>query len=475
MTEPGTITRSEAIKQVSAQMEGPVSFNDFVNRVLAIWPSRAKNPKSGIRQAVKNEHLGKELLFLDETTLLPMHLAMRGVQFRIPLSRQEVERGWLFVYPSFQFMVNPELLPEDFWLEENNGQKIPVNLVTHRIKENTIFGPQEYEKVAFDLGQWYQKHKVQRKDSLVATILDWEAGRFQLQPESAREYHKHRTEILEQNQALADILFNALENARGEYIWGRAAIPTAYLRLKDRRTYPADHWLEIVDQDPRILWDGYEIHYADWRSPLDTFLTDQDPQPPIKPKPLSGTQARQVYRFKAYLWYRKGLWRRIEIQGRQTLAEFDKILRDAFQHDFFDHLSGFWKLVRRGESRRFREVDLGSIYPYQGGEAAEIRIADIGLNPGEALKYVYDFGDWIEHRIELEARDVPEPEQEYPRIVAQNKPRYKYCEVCKSKGKKTVATWICITCSNREQREVLFCEACLDSHAEDHYEEEMIY
>ncbi len=38
---------------------------------------------------------------------------------------------------------------------------------------------------------------------------------------------------------------------------------------------------------------------------------------------FSAAEGQQVYRFKAALRYQPGLWRTIEIQGRQTLAEFD--------------------------------------------------------------------------------------------------------------------------------------------------------
>lgn len=73
-----------------------------------------------------------------------------------------------------------------------------------------------------------------------------------------------------------------------------------------------------------------------------------------------------------------------------------------FGHDRSDHLSGFWKLVRRGQTRRFREIDLGHVDPLGGGTGAGIRIAGLGLQVGDRLKYVYDFGDWIEHEIILE-------------------------------------------------------------------------
>ena len=478
MKQDGTITQAEAIHRIATQMDKPMNLDDFINRVLEIWPSRAKNPQASIRQTIRDYHLGKDLLFLDEKTLITMQQAMAGIRFCIPLTRQEINRGWLFVYPAFQFMKQHEVAAEDFHLEDNKGQTIPVNPVAVKNKIKTIFGVQEDEQMAFDLDWWYKKHKLRRGDSLQATILNWERGHFRLQPASFRTRQQHDAEIQQQNQAFADHLFQALENARYEYIWGEVAIPTAYLHLKEENDYPPDHWYEILEKDPRMRWMGTEIRYADWSSPLENLFSDNSsPTTPstFSTKHLSKEQKTQVYRFKASLWNRKGLWRRIEIQGGQTLADFDQVLRDAFEHDTFDHLSGFWKLIRRGQSRLFREIDLGNINSFEGGEAADILVASLELEPGNALKYVYDFGDWIKHRVELEAIIEPEKDAKYPQIVGQNKPRYHYCPICKEAGKKVIATWICITCSNRLQEGVYICKNCADRDHEDHYIEEILY
>jgi hypothetical protein len=104
-----------------------------------------------------------------------------------------------------------------------------------------------------------------------------------------------------------------------------------------------------------------------------------------------------------------------------------------------------------------------------------VHIAGLGLKPGDELKYVYDFGDWIEHRITLEEIVEPEKRVKYPRIVARNKPRYRNCQTCRDQGRESQATWICIECSNRGQREVLLCEDCLDREHEEHYAEEILY
>lgn len=125
------------------------------------------------------------------------------------------------------------------------------------------------------------------------------------------------------------------------------------------------------------------------------------------------TMESQVYRFKVQLRYRKRRWHRIEILGSQTLADLDAIIREAFKHDPFDHLAGFWL----AGGRRGPDIDLATVEPFGGGENADLPIAAIGLEQGDRLKYVYDFGDWVEHIITLEAVTEPEADIEYPRIT----------------------------------------------------------
>jgi hypothetical protein len=437
---------------------------------LTIWPSKAKNPLSAMRSHLRQDHAGRTLVFLDAKTILPLPIAMRGVRFRISLSRREAKRGALIIHPVFDYFLRRELDPPAVQLLDQKGHPLSVRVITIREQANTPFGKQTIEHAAFDLGGWFRAQRVRRDDSILVTIEDWTNGAFRLEHEPAK--HHRRKEIEQQDRELADLLFGMLEESSREVIYAHVAVPTAYARLSDPRGYPGSHWIEVVGRDPRMRYDGWAIHYSDWRSPLEQMLYEEDPVP--QPA-FSPTQGRQVYRFKAALWHRPGLWRTVEIQGEQTLAEFDAILRDAFEHDAFDHLGGFWKLVRRGKGKRFREVDVGDVDPFGEGSGAEVHIAGLGLKPGDELKYVYDFGDWIEHRITLEEIGEPEKRVKYPRIVARNKPRYRNCQTCRDQGRESQATWICIECSNRQQREVLLCEDCLDREHEEHYAEEILY
>jgi hypothetical protein len=272
------------------------------------------------------------------------------------------------------------------------------------------------------------------------------------------------------------MLFELLENARYEAIWGTVAIPTVYARLKDKLAATADHWLLVLENDSRMYWTGSDIRYADSHSPIESIVSDlYQNKAAAKPKKLTAEQSNQVYRFKAYFKYNKRIWRRIEIKGGQTMADLDNVMRDAFQHDSMDHLGGFWHLIRRGNSRRFREVELATIYPYGEGEGADALLANLELKAGDRLKYVYDFGDWIEHYLDLEDITAPEKEADYPRVIAQNKPRYQYCPSCQEKGRETIATHICIWCSNEAGEEVIMCEDCIFPDHEDHYLDEIVY
>jgi hypothetical protein len=470
MREKPSLTRSQAVEQVLADIDGAIAVDEFCQRVLTIWPSEAKKPVSSMRSHLRRDHAGRTLIFLDSQTIVPLRIAMRGVRFRIRLTRQEAKRGVLIIRPAFDHFLRRDLDPAEAQLLDQKGHPLPVHPIMIRAQADTPFGTQVLERAAFNLGDWFRAQRVRRNDSILVTIEDWAAGRFRLEHESSR---RCRREVMEQrDQELADLLFDMLERARHEVVYVHVVVPTVYARLSDPHGYPGSDWIEVVERDERMRYDGWAIRYSDWRSPLERMLGEEETIPEA---PFSPAQGRQVYRLKAALWHRPGLWRTIEIQGQQTLVELDAILREAFEHDVFDHLGGFWRRVRRGRGKRFREVDVGDVNPLGEGSGAEVRIAGLELEPGDELKYVYDFGDWIEHRLTLREIAEPEAKVEYPRIIAQNQPQYKDCQSCLAQGRQARATWICLECSNEQQRAVLVCEDCLDRAHEDHYADKILY
>jgi hypothetical protein len=462
------ITVEAAFRQVIDQLEGPTPLDEVVQRVLAIRPSNAKNPAQQVRNNMRYMYQ-PDWVWLDPRTLLPMRLCMRGVRFRITPSQPEIERSLFYGAPALHAFHRDGVPWAEVQFIDAVGEALSFDLVTVEELKRSPFGEHTVQSTGFRLNAWFARVGFRPGDSILATVIDWETGRFQIEHEPAGQ--RRSDEIARKNQELADLLYAVLEEASDESVIALTAVPTAYVRMTEPGGYPGDHWSEVIHQDPRMVWLGFDIRYADFLSPFEAELFGK-PLPPVPN--LSPQQGKQVYRFKAALKHRPGLWRQIEIQGEQTLAQFDRQLRGAFEHDW-DHMGGFWKKVRRGQTKRFREIDLGNVDLFGEGEAAGVPVAALGLQPGDQLKYVYDFGDWIEHTLTLEEIVEPEGGVEYPRLAAQNKPRYRYCERCRERGRKTVAVTICIDCSNRQQREVLLCDSCAGEEHEDHYVDELLY
>ncbi len=179
----------------------------------------------------------------------------------------------------------------------------------------------------------------------------------------------------------------------------------------------------------------------------------------------------QIFTFKVAFKGRRRVWRTIEIRGDQTLADLDRAIRIAFDHELLDHLSEFYA------GKKWYRSGFGEINPEGKGSGAGILISSLGLPVGYSLGHVYDFGSEIHHIVTLMGiSDKYDPEAHYPRIVARNKPRYQYCVDCKSAGKTTIATVICMYCSEEAGKPVYLCEKCSqsDKHS-DHFVEDIVY
>jgi Plasmid pRiA4b ORF-3-like protein/snRNA-activating protein complex (SNAPc), subunit 3 len=429
MTDKPRITIEQAVRQVVAEMDGPVPIGEFIDRVLAIHPSTAKNRDASIRNALRWS-ARRTWVQTDAKTLVPIRTILQGVRFRHVPSRLEIKSGALLAEPTFDIYRNPNLALDDVKFLDARGEPLPTRLIEISSEVKTRLGRHTIENAEFELSEWFREMRLRYGDS-------------------------------------------RLEAAPNPHVGSMEAIAWAYAHMFDRPGYPGDHWLDVLARDKRMNWDGFQIRYAEDRTPIQIILGGDEWKP--REARFTPVQGHQVYRFQVTLTHRPNLWRRIEIQGKQTLADFDNILRRAFNHDRADHLGGFWKRVRRGTGRKSRAVHLGDVDPFGGGEGAGLRVAGLGLNPGDELKYVYDFGDWIEHRITLGEIAGPEKDVSYPRVAAKNKPEYSYCTDCAAEGRQALATWVCLECSARQQRDVLVCRDCLRTHHMDHYADEILY
>lgn len=495
MPSPNTKTRDEAVKQVVSTMTGPLPFEDFAEQVLVLAPTTAKNRIRAVRNTLDYRTVNAGLLLVDNgATVVPVRLAMVGVRFRVYVSTAEVEAGWLRISREMAEIWWPvegyyavNLTQCRLFDEENRD--LPVKPVARRFSRVSPLDGSTYEiEVAgFDLTDWFSRHNIQPGDSVIFTMIDWGQPCYRLEHEPAAQ--RQNEARLHRNAELTQVLFDELENSRKRSYESRSSILAAHLRLTDPGGYPGDPIDRMLAIDGRMERTYSGLDYQDPDSIFSMLVADSiwPGEPPLEddlpdesdaPK-LTTAQMNQVYTIKAELKGRKGLWRAVEILGDQTLYDLNDLLVNLFEHDW-DHLSGYWLRIRRGTSNRFREVSLGSVNPFASdeGEANDIVIASLGLQVGDTLKWVHDFGDWIEHLLTVEAISEPVGDVdsgEYPRKIAQNQPKLRYCEVCKAEGRKTPAVWICIECSNREQREILICDDCLDKHHRGHYEEKILY
>ncbi|HLO13932.1 MAG TPA: hypothetical protein VK206_03820, partial [Anaerolineales bacterium] len=464
-------TLKQVVEQVLAEMDGPLTVKDLADRVYAIYPTRSKTALSSLRNCLHYDEQGVNLVYLNKSTILPTRIAMQGIRFRVPIDRYAEKENT--IPPSFfNYFIHRETKLQNVRFMDDRGNPIDFRVKTVKnIWEPNSLGRRDFVD-AFEFGNWFNQVKPQRGDSLLVTVQDWESHTFLIEYEPKRE--RNLDAIQRYNKEFSDILFNLLEESLDGHLFVPQVIPDVFVRLSDPRGYPGDNWREIIERDQRVRNDGISLFYAEDLPSFELMELAEAEQLPWIHDSYRPAQENDVYRFKANLGYNPSIWRTIEIKAGQTFSEFDGILRKSFNHDMSDHMSGFSKLIPRGKSKKkFREVEIGDVDPFGEGTAAELRVGGLGLKPGDTLQYVYDFGDWVEHQIILESIGTVEEGKSYPRIVEQNKPRYKYCADCQRKGKQTVATWICIECSQEKQKDILVCETCLDENHEEHWAEEV--
>lgn len=469
-------TYDQVIENILREVSAPISVLDLAQKISVARPSTSKDPLKAAEKKIK-EAVGRELVYLDSNTIVPLQIAWQGVRFRMDLSREEVSKGFFDVGNALSFYLPNGFNLANLRLVDTDGQaiKCKVNAVNKKVKD--IFGTSEQTFYYCHISEWLRAHKVAPKDHLLFTILVRENGVLKMEHEPFKLINAKLLES--RNRLLADILYELLENSSNERIFLNEALPTAYARLPEKNGYPPYRWTMLVSNDERMETNGWDIVYCGGeKSMLDSLFEEVGGNKRKTPKQSpSKEQKEQVYRFKAELKYRPKIWRTIEIQGKDTLADFNRILVDIFDHDF-DHLGGFWKLVPRGAAKRgvphYREVDLGSVDPFGGGDGADVTIAELDLAVGSKMKYVFDFGDWIEHVLTLETIEPPQPGAKYPRETKRNTPKYANCVECLKKGKETAAVYACLTCTKNPDEERLLCEDCAKKH-EDHYVEKILY
>jgi hypothetical protein len=416
-------TLANVTQAILAELTQPISLDEFIERVLERYPSQAKDPRQRVREYLRWDGARDGILLLDAQTLAPTSVALQGVRFRVPLDADEIKQGVVIAEPGFIPFIKSS--GRDGWMAikgeffDVHNLPIPSRVISLPVSMTSFLDgkPVEINLPAFEMREWLSHHHAQAGDSILATALDLTQGHFRLEFEPRAQ--RRESDIAKQNRAFADLVWTMLQETVDEQLITPFAIPTAFARLPTARDYPGDHWFQALNADQRMRVTDWSINTADHRIPLDMIL-DPFGDTDVEELPFTAEQGGRVYRFHATANYRRHE-RTIEILGDNTLAEFDDVMRTAFRLDHVDHLSEFTHITRRGKGKRPHRHAYGEINPFEGSAAMDLHVAGLGLESGAELEYVYDFGDWLEHKLILEQIGEPEPGAEYPRVVGEEK------------------------------------------------------
>jgi Plasmid pRiA4b ORF-3-like protein len=135
----------------------------------------------------------------------------------------------------------------------------------------------------------------------------------------------------------------------------------------------------------------------------------------------------QVYVFDTRLEADPGIRRRVVVRADQKLMDVHRVLQEAYEWAD-DHLYAFW-LSGRFWDRQSREYTVPfELEPHQ--RSASTRLSRLGLERGQKLAYVFDFGD--EWRVVLTIAAIEAADDgRYPRVIERQgdaPPQYPYYE-----------------------------------------------
>lgn len=402
----------QLIREIFSAAEQPLLVDELVAQLLERRPANTQNPRKAMLAYIRQAD-GRWLTRLGADQIVPLHLAFQGVRFRIRLDARAVEKAALCgetLLLSF--------LPEG--LSARQARFVDVSGRTLRCQYDTgvsfFHRPSRGEtrpETMLVLKDWFRAQRISEHDHVTVAVQDWKRSVFCLEHEPASSINPEL--LAQRNRLLGDIFFDLLESQlQNEKILTRVAVPKAYMHLPDRPGYPPDHWMTVLQADPRMRLEGGSIYYAERRA------ADAEVEMPAPAGPVSRAAGEQVYRFSVEREEKPKRRLTIEIQGQNTLGELDQCLREFLGYERGFHLSAFWRVIQRGSatSTRFREVELGKMGPGVSGRFAQASLVSLGLQPGDRLKYVYDLSDEYEHRLTLQSIAIPKPGLKYPRKLA---------------------------------------------------------
>ena len=165
------LTYEMVITEVINKASGPLPAQELAAQMLSALPSFARNPQQTMRQHIRQAN-GRQLVFLDADTVLPLRLAYQGARFRIPLERESFDKGLLSLGKWVGSYLPRNFAFEELQLVDVSSQLIPsrVKRFTHKVR--TPLGVVDEKQSFANLSAWYHSQKMNAKDQILVTVLD---------------------------------------------------------------------------------------------------------------------------------------------------------------------------------------------------------------------------------------------------------------------------------------------------------------
>ena len=101
----------------------------------------------------------------------------------------------------------------------------------------------------------------------------------------------------------------------------------------------------------------------------------------------------------------KKIWRRVQVNGEESLYELHKIIQESVNFDN-DHLFAFYLTGDKYNSEgRFSGSPFGALDDMDGPFADDAILEELNLQIGQKILYEFDFGDSWEFEVILENID----------------------------------------------------------------------
>lgn len=258
------LTIAGILRKLAAQYEGMVDEREVLEGVLALRPSQAKNPYTYIREKLRFSAPRVGWVRLGDGKLLPLHVALQGLRFRVIPDDDELAQG-MVARTRLEPFVSCHV--RELRLEDAAGRPLPFHDVRMPLNQELF---EFITTSALGLATWLDREGFKPGDSMLLTIRQFEPLTIRIEREPQHAFRVD--EVLRQEHQLLDALAECVAQNRGSLISAENCVLPMYACASWRDAYPGRPWQQLVTNDPRLrLVDHVYVAASSLNRPIDVF------------------------------------------------------------------------------------------------------------------------------------------------------------------------------------------------------------